>query len=114
MANFDPLQNRYPLTDRQKTVTVDYVGEPYVCAKFGPRTASVPLGEICRRLNKLFIPLFSGSHLQPARETRRQIVALDGSNDADSRKGVPFGDYLTLLLIIYGVKPLKTPFWGRK
>jgi len=36
MAIFDPpLHNRHPLTDRQKHVTDDYVGDPYSCAKFG-------------------------------------------------------------------------------
>jgi len=35
MAIFGPLQNRHPLTDRQKFVTGDYVGDPYSCAKFG-------------------------------------------------------------------------------
>ena len=29
MAIFDPLQNRHPLTDRQKFVTGDYVGDRY-------------------------------------------------------------------------------------
>jgi len=44
-----PLQNRHPLTDRQKIVTGDYVGDPYSCAKFGahPTTgASVRTGEL--------------------------------------------------------------------
>jgi len=27
----------------------------------------------------------------PTGQTRRRIFTLDGSNDADSRKGVPFG-----------------------
>jgi len=41
MTIFDPLQNRHPLTDRQKIVTGDYVGNPYSCATFGeqPSTA---------------------------------------------------------------------------
>jgi len=30
-----PIQNRHPLTDRQKFVTGDYVSDPYNCAKFG-------------------------------------------------------------------------------
>ena len=28
-GNFQPLQNRHPLTDRQKIATGDYVCEPY-------------------------------------------------------------------------------------
>ena len=40
-ANADHLQNRHPLTDRQKFVTGDYVGDPYMYVKFGanPSTA---------------------------------------------------------------------------
>ena len=34
-GDFQPLQNRHPLTDPQKIVTGDYVGNPYSCAKFG-------------------------------------------------------------------------------
>jgi len=39
----------------------------------------------------LFIPFFGSS---PAGQTRRRIFTLDGSNDADSRKGVPFGGFV--------------------
>ena len=35
MAIFDPPQNPHPLTDHQKIVASDYVGDPYGCAKFG-------------------------------------------------------------------------------
>jgi len=41
MSIFNPLQNRHPLTDRQKIVTGDSVGDPYSCAKFA---AYPPLG----------------------------------------------------------------------
>jgi len=38
-GNFDPPQNPHPLTDHQKIckkfVAIDYVGDPYGCAKFG-------------------------------------------------------------------------------
>jgi len=36
----------------------------------------------------------------PTCQTRRRIFTLDGSNDADSRKDVPFGVSLTLLPIL--------------
>ena len=48
----------------------------------------------------------------PTDQTRRRIFTLDGSNDADSRKDVPFGVSLTLLPIL-GVKSPENPnFWG--
>jgi len=34
-GTFDLLQNQHPLTDHQKIVTGDYVGNPYSCVKFG-------------------------------------------------------------------------------
>jgi len=46
--SFDPRWNRHFLTDRQKFVTGNCVGNPYTCAKFGanPSTwASVQMGE---------------------------------------------------------------------
>jgi len=48
----------------------------------------------------------------PSGQTRRRIFTLDGSNDADSRKDVPFRGSLTLLPIL-GVKYPQNPnFWG--
>jgi len=41
-------------------------------------------------------PLFANS---PTGQTRRRIFTHDGSNDADSRKDVPFGDFFILLPI---------------
>ena len=32
----------------------------------------------------------------PTGQTRRQIFTLDGSNDADSRKDVPFGGFVDI------------------
>ena len=50
----------------------------------------------------------------PTGQTRRRIFTLDGSNDADSHKDVPFGGPLTLLAIL-GVKSTekKTIFGAR-
>ena len=47
----------------------------------------------------------------PTGQTRRRIFTLDGSNDADSRKDVPFGVSLTLLPIL-GVKSPENPIFG--
>jgi len=41
----------------------------------------------------LFIPFFMNS---PTGETRRRIFTLDGSNDADSRKDVPFWGFVDI------------------
>jgi len=48
----------------------------------------------------------------PTGQTRRGIFTLDGSNDADSRKDVPFGDFVDIAPIL-GIKSLENPnFWG--
>ena len=50
----------------------------------------------------------------PTGQTRRRIFTLGGSNDADSRKGVPFG-VLLILFSILGVKSPENPnFLGRE
>ena len=48
----------------------------------------------------------------PTGQTRPRIFTLDGSNDADSRKDVPFGGFVDIASHI-GVKYPKNPnFWG--
>ena len=108
MAIFDPPQNKYPLTDHQKIGTGDYVVGPYGCAKFG---ANPSIGGFwANRWNTNFFYLYPFFMNSPTGETRRQIFTLDDSNDADSRKDVPFGVSLTLLPIL-GVKSPKTPIF---
>jgi len=51
----------------------------------------------------LFISLFFGN--SRIGQTRRWIFTLNGSNDTDSYKGVPFGVSLTLPLILGATSP---------
>ena len=47
----------------------------------------------------------------PTGQTRRRIFTLDGSNDADSRKDVPFGGFIDIASY-FGVKyPINPNFW---
>ena len=48
----------------------------------------------------------------PTGQTRRRIFTLDGSNDADSRKDVPFGGFVDIAP--HGEIPPKTPILGRE
>ena len=59
----------------------------------------------------LFIPFFMNS---PTGQTRRRIFTLDGSNDADSRKDVPFGGFVDIAPNFGGeIPPPENPnFWG--
>ena len=69
--------------------------------------ASAQIGEILREFF-LFIPFLSNS---PTGQTVHHIFTLNGSNDADSRKGVPF--WLSLILHpILGIKLPKKPNFG--
>jgi len=48
----------------------------------------------------------------PTGQTRRRIFTLDGTNDADSRKDVPFGGFVDIAPH-FGVKSPENPnFWG--
>jgi len=49
----------------------------------------------------------------PTGQTRRRIFTLDGSNDADSRKDVPFGGFVDIDTHFGGeIPPKKTIFGG--
>ena len=50
----------------------------------------------------------------PTGQTRRRIFTLDGSNDADSRKDVPFGGFVDIASHFWGEIPPKPQFWGRE
>ena len=45
-------------------------------------------------------------------QTRRRIFTFDGSNDADSRKDVPFGGFVDIALHFGGEIPPSPNFWG--
>jgi len=49
----------------------------------------------------------------PTGQTRRRIFTLDGSNDADSRKDVPFGGFVDIAPHFRGEIARKPQFfWG--
>ena len=48
----------------------------------------------------------------PTGQTRRRIFTIDGSNDADSRKDVPFGSFVDIAFHLGGEIPQKPQFWG--
>ena len=55
----------------------------------------------------IFIPFFMNS---PTSQTRRRIFTLDGSNDADSRKDVPFEGFVDIAPHFGGEIPPKPNF----
>jgi len=83
----------------KEVVTGDYVGDPYPSNKFGAN----PLmeGGLLRKCINyiqflLFISSFGNS---PTGQTGQQIFVLNGSNDANSRKDVPFLGFVDTLLL---------------
>jgi len=50
----------------------------------------------CNEIFYLFIYTFFYFMNSPTGQTRRRIFTLDGSNDADSRKDVPFGGFVDI------------------
>ena len=50
----------------------------------------------------------------PTGQTRRRIFTLDGSNDADSRKGVPFKGFVDIASHFGGKIPQNPQFLGRE
>ena len=103
-AIFDPPPTG---SHTERFVASDYVGDPYGCVKFGanPSTgASRQMSKITKITKILFIYLyFKKSTNKPIGQTRRRIFTLDGSNDADWRKNVPFGGFVDIA---------PPPFWG--
>jgi len=69
------------------------------------------MGEMYR-IFYLFIHLylFSGTHLQV--RPIDGFITLDGSNDADSRKGVPFGGFFDIAPHFEGEIPLQPLIFG--
>jgi len=68
----------------KKFVTGAYANDFYSCAKSVHERLQVK--QVKYNTKFLFIPFLSNS---PTGQTTRQIFTLDGSNDADSCKGVP-------------------------
>ena len=64
------------------------------------------------KYNRNFIYLHLFLKNSPTGQTGRRIFALDGSNDADSRKGVPFGGFVDIASNFGGEVPPNPNFWG--
>ena len=115
MAIFDPPQNKHPLTDHQKNLV-------QVITSAAP-TAAPNLVQIRRwgllgkwvnitKFFKIYLYLFFIN--SPTGQTRRRMFMLDGSNDADSRKDVPFWGFVDIATHFRGEIPRKPQFLGRE
>jgi len=62
------------------------------------------------KYNEIFFYLYLFFINSPTRQTRRRIITLDGLNNADSRKDVPFGGFVDIAPHFGGEIPQKTQF----
>jgi len=63
------------------------------------------------KYNEIFLNLFFFMN-SPTGQTRLRIFTLDGSNDADSRKDVPFGGFVDIAPHFRSEITPKKQFWG--
>jgi len=66
------------------------------------------------KYNENFIYLYLFFMNSPTGQTRRHIFTLDGSNDANLRKDVPFGGFVDIAPHFGGEIPQKPQFLGRE
>ena len=114
MAIFDPSQNPHPLTDHQKIWYRWLCRRPLRLCRIWCKSVHGGLWangwNITKNLFSLFIyTLFFMN--SPTGQTRR-IFTLDGWNDADLRKNVPFGGLVNIASHFGGEIPQKPQFLG--
>jgi len=95
-------------------VTGDYVGNPYGCAKLGAYPSMGGFwahGWNITKIIFIYTPFLRNS---PTGQTCRRIFTHDSSNDADSRKDVPFLEIFHIAPNLGGQKPQKPSILGRE
>ena len=95
-------------------VTGDKVGNPYGCAKLGAYPSMGGFwahGWNITKIIFIYTPFLRNS---PTGQTCRRIFTHDGSNDADSRKDVPFLEIFHIAPNLRGQKPQKPSILGRE
>ena len=113
-GNFRPPQNPHPLTDHQKICCLWLSRRPLRLCRISCKSVhGGPLGKWVKYNEKSFFviylyPFFMNS---PTGQTRR-IFTLDGWNDADLRKNVPFGGLVNIASHFGGEIPQKPQFLG--
>ena len=63
---------------------------------------------------QIYLYLFFMNSPAPIGQTRRRTFKLNGSNDADSCKDVPFGGFVDITPHFSCEIPRKPQFWGRE
>ena len=95
-------------------VTGDYFGDPYGCAKLGANPSTGGFwahGWNITKIIFIYAPFLRNS---PTGQTLRRTFTRDGSNDADSRKDVPFLGIFHIAPHLGGQKTPKPQILGRE
>jgi len=100
------------LTNHQKFVTGDYIGGPTAVPYLVQIRPWWLLGKWVKYNKIIYLFIYTFFMNSPTSQTRRRIFTLDGSNDADSRKGVPFGGFVDTAPNFGGEIPRNPPFLG--
>jgi len=113
MAIFDPPRNPHPRPITKNLVHVITSPAPTAVpnlVQIRTRGASGQMGEIERNVFYLYLFYMNS----PIGQTRRRILTMDGSNDADSRKDMPFWRFADITPHFGGEIPRKSQILGRE
>jgi len=108
-AIFNPHRIHTPSPITKKFVTNDYVGDLYGCAKFCANLSTGGFWANWWNITKIYLFIYTFYVNSPTGQTCRQIFTLDDSNNADSRKGVPFGGFVDITPHFGGEIPPSNP-----
>jgi len=98
----------------KKFVTGDYVHDFYSCAKFGENPSMGGFWANRWNITQNDFYLYPFLRNTPTGQTARQIYTLNGSNDADSHKDVPFLALVDVAAHLGDHIGQKPQFWGRE
>jgi len=99
------------LTNHEKFVTGDYIGGPTAVPYLVQIRPWWLLGKWVKYNKIIYLFIYTFFMNSPTSQTRRRIFTLGGSNDADSRKGVPFGGFVDTVPNFGGEIPRNPHFW---
>ena len=106
------IHTPWPIT--KKFVVSDYVATPMAVPIWCKSVYGGLLGKWVKYNGKFFLCIYLYLFFMnsPTGQTRRRIFTLDGSNDADSRKDVPFGGFVDIASQFWGLNTPKTPIFA--
>ena len=113
MAIFDPPQNRHPSTDHQKICHRWLRRRPLRLCQIRCISVQGELLGTWMKYNQIIFIYTPFLRNAPTGQTSRRIFTHDGSNDADSRKDVPFFWIFHIAPHLWGQKPQKPSILGQ-